>query len=65
MTNKDFENIKICAYHESGHAILAYFVKWTVKSIKIEFKNGNLLCGVTNYDFGNDENFVHYIENFT
>jgi ATP-dependent Zn protease len=38
MTNKDFENIKICAYHESGHAILAYLVKWTVKSIKIELK---------------------------
>jgi hypothetical protein len=39
------------AYHEAGHALMAYFVGWSIHFIKIEPYDATLYQGVTKYDF--------------
>jgi len=45
------ENIIITSHHESGHALMAYIVGWSIDSIILKIENEKLLYGVTNYDF--------------
>jgi hypothetical protein len=62
--HKDFNNIQLCSYHESGHTVMAYFVGWEIDSIKIKFQDDLVLNGVTKYNYGEDEYFVDYLMNF-
>jgi ATP-dependent Zn protease len=48
------EYIIIAAHHEAGHALMAYIVGWTINSIKLHIKNDQLICAITNYNFGED-----------
>jgi hypothetical protein len=64
MMHKDFTTIRLCSYHESGHILLGYFVRWTVESVKIKFKNGLVSKGEMTYNYGNDKKFIDYIMNF-
>ena len=44
----------IAAYHEAGHAIMAYIVGWTISSIEMDIHNNELNYARTTYDFNID-----------
>lgn len=41
------------AYHEAGHALMAYYVRLPVESVKLLIENNLLIRGITKYDFAN------------
>lgn len=63
MISKDSENIKIAAFHESGHIALAYMSNWAIKKVEIIFNEGFVKYASTTYEYGNDEKFVRIILN--
>lgn len=51
------EFIIIAAYHEAGHALMAFFVGWGITSINLNVENGLLTKegAITNYNFNGDQ----------
>ncbi|RZJ76448.1 MAG: hypothetical protein EOO45_02215 [Flavobacterium sp.] len=58
------QNINIAAYHEAGHALVAYIVGWSVPKIVLTIENGTLIQANTAYDNGDDKNYVDVIKSF-
>lgn len=57
-------NIEIAAYHEAGHALLAYTVGWSVPQIVLQIENGALEGATTSYHNYQDGGYVDVINKF-
>lgn len=48
-------NIITTAYHEAGHALMAYITGWSIKSIILNIEKKKLIYGLTTYNFNDDQ----------
>lgn len=49
------DNIITTAYHEAGHALMAYITGWSIKSIILNIEKKKLIYGLTTYNFNDDQ----------
>lgn len=50
--------VRAAAFHEAGHIVYAYFAQWQVREVILDVRNGQVINGVTRYDFGGERTLV-------
>lgn len=62
--NITLNEIKQAAFHEGGHLIMAYFLKYNVEKVQILLnENKSVKCGKTRYLYGNATAFFAGLDN--